>query len=193
MKLQRDQVVAAGLVGTVVVVLGFASGIGGVPVAQSGPTPPVRHPPAATTPSARPQQPPPPQPQYVVPAAVPLPVAPGPHVPAPTLEHPHPAPTSPPSKPTVPPTTTPPSKPCEGGAVAELLKLLDVDELPVVSELLPGTHEVERQSDVDLPLLGKLGDPVKLVGDLTGDLLGPGCSLVADDETGKITALLSTP
>lgn len=193
MKLQRDQVVAAGLVGTVVVVLGFASGIGGVPVAQSGPTPPVRHPPAATTtPPARPQQPPPQQ-QYVVPAAVPLPVAQGPHVPAPALEHPHPAPTSPPSKPTVPPTTTPPSKPCEGAAVTELLKLLDVDELPVVGELLPGTHEVERQSDVDLPLLGKLGDPAKLVGDLTGDLLGPGCSLVADDETGKITALLSTP
>ncbi|WP_086661428.1 hypothetical protein [Lentzea kentuckyensis] len=193
MKLQRDQVVAAGLVGTVVVVLGFASGIGGVPVAQSGPTPPVQHLPAATTtPPARPQQPPPQQ-QQVVPAAVPLPVPQGPHVPAPAVEHPHPAPTSPPSKPTVPPTTTPPSKPCEGGAVTELLKLLDLDALPVVGELLPGTHEVERESTVDLPLLGKLGDPAKLVGDLTGDLLGPGCSLVADDKTGKITALLSTP
>ncbi|RAS68194.1 hypothetical protein C8D87_102257 [Lentzea atacamensis] len=32
MKLQRDQVVAATLVGTVVVVLGFASGIGRVPL-----------------------------------------------------------------------------------------------------------------------------------------------------------------
>ncbi|MDT7788024.1 MAG: hypothetical protein QOF58_6443, partial [Pseudonocardiales bacterium] len=35
MKLQRDQVVAASLVGTVVVVLGFASGLGRAPQSQN--------------------------------------------------------------------------------------------------------------------------------------------------------------
>jgi hypothetical protein len=64
--------------------------------------------------------------------------------------------------------------------------LLSPDELPIVSELPDGTKKAERLSLVELPLLG---DPVKLLD----DLLGTTCSLVLDERTDKVTALLGTP
>lgn len=191
MKLQRDQVVAATLVGTVVVVLGFASGIGRVPQTQNAVSQPNSHAPATTAPhdqSHAPEQQHVPQPVAHNPA--PLPHLPeGPHVPAPT----HPHPTTPPST-TRPPTTTPPTtkpgEPCDVGAITKVLRELGLlsllDELPVVHELPEGTRKAAGPSLVDLPLLG---DPVKLLD----DLLGSTCELVVDEKTNRVTALLDTP
>ncbi|MEU0877555.1 hypothetical protein ABZ345_03065 [Lentzea sp. NPDC005914] len=199
MKLQRDQVVAASLVGTVVVVLGFASGLGRVPQSQnavSQPKPPAT---STTTSPVQTHQPANNVPQPV--AHNPAPVAhqpAGPHVPAP--EHPHPStpPTTTRPPTTTPPTTpTPPGKPCDAGAITKLLRSLGLlsspDDLPIVSELPDGTKKAERLSLVTLPLLG---DPLKLLGDpvkLLDDLLGTTCSLVLDEKTDEVTALLGTP
>ncbi|KJK42595.1 hypothetical protein UK23_36460 [Lentzea aerocolonigenes] len=202
MKLQRDQVVAATLVGTVVVVLGFASGIGRVPQAQNSISQPEQH---SHTPTPSPvEQPHQPANHVAQPVAHnPAPVAhqpEGPHVPAP--EHPHhtmpPTTTKPPATtPTTPPTTEP-GKPCDVGAITTLLRELrllpQLDELPVVHELPTGTRKAAGQpSFVELPLLG---DPTKLLGDTTkllDDLLGTTCSLVVDEKTNQVTALLDTP
>jgi hypothetical protein len=181
--------VAATLVGTVVVVLGFASGIGRVPQAQNAVSQPEQHPhaPATTAPHTPVQH----VPQPVAHNPAPVPHLPeGPHVPAP--EHPHPtAPpvtTRPPTTP--PPTTTKPDEPCDAGAITKLLRELGLlsllDELPVVHELPEGTKKAEQLSLLQLPLLG---DPVELIE----DLLGTTCSLVVDEKTDKITALLDTP
>lgn len=193
MKLQRDQVVAATLVGTVVVVLGFASGIGRIPQAQSTVSQPDHHAQAPIpSPTEQPHQPAAHVPQPVAHNPAPIPHQPaGPHVPAPT----HPHPTTPPgtTKPTKPPTTPPttePSEPCDVGAITKLLRELGLlellDDLPLVHELPEGTKKAERLSLVELPLLG---DPVKLLD----DLLGTTCSLVVDEKTNRVTALLDTP
>ncbi|MGW6935234.1 hypothetical protein ACWGE0_34600 [Lentzea sp. NPDC054927] len=195
MKLQRDQVVAATLVGTVVVLLGFASGIGRVPQAQNTVSQPNTHVPSTAT-TTRPEQPRPPAnnvPQPVAHNPVPAPHLPaGPYVPAP--EHPHPStpPGTTPPPTTRPPTTTP-NEPCDAGAITKLLRQLGLlsllDELPVVPELPEGTKKAEELPVVDLPLLGGLGD----VGKLLDGLLGSTCALVVDEKTDKVTALLDTP
>lgn len=216
MKLQRDQVVAASLVGTVVVVLGFASGIGRV--AQGG-VAQAQTPPSQT----RSEQP---HPADHVPQPVahnPVPAAhlpgPGPHVPAPT----HPHATVPPATTTRPPTTIkPPTKPeepsCDAGAIAALLQKLGllVGDLPVVGELADGALALDGLSLVDkgivgavdpaaltgllgstgllgggLPLGGKDVAPVDLSA-LTG-LLGGSCELVVDEKTRRVTGLLDKP
>ena len=210
MKLQRDQVVAATLVGTVVVVLGFASGIGRVPQTQNVVSQPDQHShaPTTTSPAEQPPQPENPMPQPVAYNPAPMPQVPeGPHVPAPEHSHPDvPPPTTP------PPTTTPPSsqpgKPCDAGAITKLLRQLGLlsllgGDLPVVHELPTGTKktgELTQPSLVDLPLLGDptklLGDPTKLLGDptkLLGDLLGSTCALAVDEKTGQVEAVLDTP
>jgi len=191
MKLQRDQVVGATLVGTVVVVLGFASGIGRVPSAPNAASHPNSHsPPTATSPPVQPRQPAPNVPRPVAHNPVPVPHVPqGPHVPAP--QHPHPSvPPTTTRPPTTPPTTTPPGEPCDAGAITKLLRQLGLlsplEELPVVAELPDGTKKAERLSVVELPLLG---GPVKLLD----DLLGSTCVLVQDEKTGRVTALLDTP
>jgi hypothetical protein len=193
MKLQRDQVVAATLVGTVVVVLGFASGIGRVPLAQNTVRPPDQHPhaPATTAPHTPAQH----VPQPVAHNLAPIPHQPaGPHVPAPARPHPHP--TTPPAttKPPTTPPTTEPQEPCDAGAITKLLRELGLlsllDELPVVHELPEGTKKADGLSLVELPLLG---DPTELVGDLLDDLLGTTCVLVVDEKTDRVTALLDTP
>ena len=178
MKLQRDQVVAASLVGTVVVVLGFASGIGGVPQAQSGPAPtpprPTQH-----------EQPHPPEEHVPQPVAhIPVPAAhvPAPHVPTPTYSHPSvPSPTT--TTTPVPTTTTPsaPARPCDADALTKLLHDLGllVGDLPVLHELTGGTKAVE-----ELPLLGVLLPPLQLPD---------GCKVVVDEKTGKVTGLLGAP
>ncbi|GGU19882.1 hypothetical protein GCM10010178_09920 [Lentzea flava] len=184
--------VAATLVGTVVVVLGFASGIGRIPQAQSTVSQPDHHAQAPVpSPTGQPHQPAVPVPQPVAHNPVPAPVPhlpAGPHVPAPT----HPHPTTPPvttKPPTTPPTTEPP-EPCDAGAITKLLRQLGLlsllDELPIVHELPAGTKKAERLSLVELPLLG---DPV----DLLDDLLGTTCTLVVDEKTDRVTALLDTP
>jgi hypothetical protein len=200
MKLQRDQVVAATLVGTVVVVLGFASGIGRVPQTQNMVSQPNTHAPPTTT--TRPEQPRPPVnhvPQPVVHNPAPVPHLPaGPHVPAP--EHPHPSvpPGTTPPPTTRPPTTTP-GEPCDAGAITKLLRQLGlvslVDELPVVPELPEGTKKAEKLPVVNLPLLGGLSGLSGLgdVGKLLDGLLGSTCALVMDEKTDKVTALLDTP
>ncbi|MBM7857459.1 hypothetical protein [Lentzea nigeriaca] len=186
MKLQRDQVVAATLVGTVVVVLGFASGIGRIPPAQSTVSQQDHHAQAPVpSPTGQPHQPAVPVPQPVAHNPAPMPHVPaGPHVPAP--ERPHP--TTPP--PTTKPPATEPHQPCDAGAITKLLRQLGLlsllDELPVVHELPAGTKKAERLSLVELPLLG---DPL----DLLDDLLGTTCSLVVDEKTDRVTALLDTP
>lgn len=189
MKLQRDQVVGATLVGTVVVVLGFASGIGRVPQAQTSISQPTQH---SHTPAPSPVQQPH-QPANHVPPPVahnPGPIAhlpEGPHVPAP--EHPHP---STPATTTKPPVTTSPApeEPCDAGAITKLLRQLGLlsllDELEIVHELPEGTKKAEKLTLLDLPLLG---DPVKLID----DLLGTKCSLVVDEKTNRVTALLDAP
>ncbi|GLZ33131.1 hypothetical protein Lesp02_53190 [Lentzea sp. NBRC 105346] len=174
MKLQRDQVVAASLVGTVVVVLGFASGIGGVPQAQSVPPPtpprPTQH-----------EQPHPPAehvPQPVAHNPVPAAHVPAPHVPAPSYSHPSvPSPTT--SVPTT--TSSAPARPCDAGGLTKLLHDLGllIGDLPIVGELTEGTKAVD-----ELPLLGGLLPPLELPD---------GCKVVVDDRTGKITGLLGTP
>jgi hypothetical protein len=192
MKLQRDQVVAATLVGTVVVVLGFASGIGRIPQAQNTVSQPDHH---AQVPvpslTGQPHQPAVHVPQPVAHNPAPIPHVPaGPHVPAPT--HPHPS--TPPTTTKPPPTTTPPAtEPCDAGAITKLLRQLGLlslldgdDELPVVHELPEGTKKAERLSLVELPLLG---DPLKLID----DLLGTTCALVVDEKTDRVTAVLDTP
>lgn len=136
MKVNRDQVVAASLVGTVVVVLGYASGLGRVPTpvptqqeARQAVAP--EHPVTTTTPPVvHIGQPLPHNPPHVV-----VPVT-HPEVTHPTPTHPeatHPTPTHP--TPTTPPSTTPP--PCDTDAIATLLKQVGalVGDLPVVSDL----------------------------------------------------------
>ncbi|NKE55542.1 hypothetical protein FXN61_01365 [Lentzea sp. PSKA42] len=195
MKLQRDQVVAATLVGTVVVVLGFASGLGRVPVAQGGST----QTPNATKPTQQeahhPQANPVPHPVgHNNPVQVAHP--PLPHVPAPT--HPHqtvPPRTTPPTKPPSTAPTTPPNEPCDPDVVKALLKQLGVlvDELPVVSELIDGSAPIDELSKLDLsPLLGLLGAAPKPPADLPAELPG-GCKLLVDEKSGKVTGLLDTP
>lgn len=194
MKLQRDQVVAATVVGTVVVVLGFASGIGRVPQTQNVVSQPNSHAPSTTAPHDQPNLPAQQHvPQPVAHNPAPLPHVPeGPHVPAP--EHPHPSTPPGTTKPPVtspPPTTPPPTnEPCDVGAITKLLRQLGLlsllDELPVVQELPAGTKKVEELSLVDLSLLG---DPVELID----DLLGSTCELVVDEKTNRVTALLDTP
>jgi hypothetical protein len=190
MKLQRDQVVAATLVGTVVVVLGFASGIGRIPQAQSTVSQPDHH---AQVPvpslTEQPHQPAVHVPQPVAHNPAPAPHLPaGPHVPAP--EHPHPAPPPGTTKPPTTPPTTEPPEPCDVGAITKLLRELGLlsllDELPVVHELPQGTKKAERLSLVELPLLG---DPLELID----DLLGTTCALVVDEKTDRVTAVLDTP
>jgi len=198
MKLQRDQVVGATLVGTVVVVLGFASGIGRIPSASNVASHPNSHAPSATkSPPEQPRQPAQNVPRPVAHNPVPIPHVPlGPHVPAPQHPHPNVPPTTtrPPAK---PPTTTPPGEPCDAGAITKLLRQLgllsSLDELPIVTEPPDGTKKAEQLSVVELPLLG---DPLKLLGDplkLLDDLLGSTCALVQDEKTGRVTALLDTP
>jgi hypothetical protein len=205
MKLQRDQVVAATLVGTVVVVLGFASGIGRVPQTQNVVSQPDQHShaPTTTSPAEQPPQPENPMPQPVAYDPAPMPPVPeGPHVPAPEHSHPDvPPPTTPPTTtPTTPPTSEP-GKPCDAGAITKLLRQLGLlsllgDDLPLVHELPTGTKkagELKQPSLVDLPLLG---DPVELLGDagkLVGDLLGSTCALAVDEKTGQVKAVLDTP
>lgn len=197
MKLQRDQVVGATLVGTVVVVLGFASGIGRIPQTPNAASHPNSHAPSTTTTRPQPAH----QPAHNVPQPVahnpaPVPHVPaGPHVPAP--QHPHP--TVPPTTtrpPTKPPTTTPPGEPCDTGAITKLLRQLGklplLDELPVVTELPAGTKKAEQLPVVGLPLLGDLGGVADL-GKLLDDLLGSTCALVVDEKTNRVTALLDTP
>jgi hypothetical protein len=183
MKLQRDQVVAASLVGTVVVVLGFASGIGQVPRAQGGPVQ-AQTPSTSPTPVEQPHHPP--ADQMPV-ARNPVPVAhqpAAPHVPAPTHPHPSapPGTTKPPT--TTPPTTTPstPDEPCDADVLTKLLRDVGllVGELPVVGELTDGTKAVD-----EVPLLGlSLLPPLKLPG---------GCQVVLDEKTGRVTGLLDAP
>lgn len=168
MKFNRDQVVAASLVGTVVVVLGFASGLGRVPTVVadqqvSG------HPPASPNPViGTPEQVPAVhvgQPQGQQGVVVPHvdPTRPGPTHPSPA----HPGGDQPHPDPTVPPTTTPPPPPpCDVDAIAALLAGLGavVDGLPLVSDLTGA-----------LPLLGDDGVtavPGTLTGPLTGTLTG---------------------
>ena len=175
MKLQRDQVVAASLVGTVVVVLGFASGIGGVPQAQSGPAPT----PPRTTQHEQPHPPEAHVPQPVAHNPVPAAHVPAPHVPAPT--HAHPSVPVPTTRTPVPTTTSPtPAEPCDADALTKLLRELGLlaGELPILHELTEGTKTVEK-----LPLLGLL-PPLDLPG---------GCKVVVEEKTGKVTGLLGTP
>lgn len=195
MKLQRDQVVAATLVGTVVVVLGFASGLGRIPPAQSTVGQPDHHAQAPIpSPTEQPHQPAAHVPQPVAHNPAPIPHRPaGPHVPAPT--HPHPTTPPPTTKPPTTPPATEPPEPCDVGAITKLLRQLGLlslfdGDLPVVHELPEGTRKAERLSLVELPLLG---DPVELVDDVLDDLLGTTCALVVDEKTGKVTALLDTP
>ncbi|KOX35143.1 hypothetical protein ADK67_01265 [Saccharothrix sp. NRRL B-16348] len=186
MKFNRDQVVAASLVGTVVVVLGFASGLGRPPTVaadqQSTAHPPQDH----VTGTADPADPPPAvhvgQPQRHQGTAVP-PVHPDPTHPNPVHPEPnHPDPTTPP---TTPPITKPPTQPpCDVDAISALLAGLGalVDGLPLVSDLtgaLPLLIDTAALTDTGAlgALTGTLGSLGGLLGGatptpLTGPLAG---------------------
>jgi hypothetical protein len=165
MKFNRDQVVAASLVGTVVVVLGFASGLGRVPTTvadqQASGHPPASPDHVAGTPEHVPAVPVG-QPQGRQGASVPhvdptRPASTHPNPVHPGGDQPHPDPTTPPT------TTTPPSRPpCDVDAIAALLGGLGalVDGLPLVSDLTGA-----------LPLPGDGATPAVL-GPLTGTLTG---------------------
>lgn len=171
MAFNRDQVVAASLVGTVVVVLGFASGLGQVPTGAADrqvtahppqvpdhvttTTPPVpavhvgQPQPRAHHGTAHPSHPAPAHPSPPTHPGHPAPDHPGPD------PHPGPGPT--------PPTTEPPGLPCDVDAISALLAGLGavVDGLPLVSDLTGA-----------LPLLG--GDGLAGVLDPAGGLLNGG-------------------
>ncbi|MEU4764039.1 hypothetical protein AB0H12_12330 [Actinosynnema sp. NPDC023794] len=190
MKFNRDQVVAASLVGTVVVVLGFASGLGRPPTVaadqQSTAHPPRDH----VTGTADPADPPPAvhvgQPQRHQGTAVPHPDPTHPDPVHPEPSHPdlgghHPDPTTP----TTPPTTTPPTEPpCDVDAISALLTGLGalVDGLPLVTDLtgaLPLLADTAALTDTGAlgALTGTLGSLGGLLGGatptpLTGPLAG---------------------
>lgn len=139
---QRDKVIAACLTGAVVVVVGYASGIGLRTNAAAAPAP-VQQPPAVAAPpvAGLPASPPPAGavPTQPPPAALPLPQYPQPTMPSfpapqpqePPMEHPpghgDPDPSEPPEEP-------PAGEKCEDGAVRTLLGML----LPPTEGLLDG-------------------------------------------------------
>jgi hypothetical protein len=191
-KLQREHVVAASLVGTVVVVLGFASGLGQVPAGSESAAPPAAQKPPRETVPAKTTTP--------VPAVhIGHPIAEPPQRvaattrPAPTTTVPptHPHSTAPPTStsPTTPPTspTKPPS--CDVDAITALLRQVGalVGELPVVTELTEGLVVVDEVPKLLGGLLGGLTgkNPTPVEG-----LLGDSCRLLVDPKTGRVTGLL---
>jgi hypothetical protein len=153
--LRRDHVIAASLAGAVVIVVGYASGIGLRPGgAADAATPPVvadgGHQATPETPGAQPL--PPGGPPSVVPA-VPLPAVPAGDQPAPSMPSmptdgvvaPVPDPGSPPdTSPTAPPSTTPPPVPppgtdvpaCQPGVPQQVLDT--VGGLPLLGAVTTG-------------------------------------------------------
>jgi hypothetical protein len=138
---RRDAAVTAALSGAVLVIVGYASGIGIKPAAEVTATLPQQPAPSAVTePAPAPQAP-----VAVAPpiAPVPVPAAPAPTtaVPAPASSHVHspapdPTPTTPPTEPTA----------CATGMVPGL-----VDTLPVVGAVSPLVTGLLR------PVLGVVG------------------------------------
>ncbi len=128
--LRREHIVAASLVGSVVVVVGFASGLGSRPGAgaNAAPTPGGGDRPAVTAPAPTPAQPT--QPAQPTrggstrnPGGVAVPVATATNRPPGTSHTGHPP--SPPATTTPPPTsTTPPGTPCEPGLVPQAVDTL---------------------------------------------------------------------
>lgn len=128
--LRREHIVAASLVGAVVVVIGFASGLGSRPGsgAEAAQLPGDSEPPAATTPVTTAQTQPPqggPRNSGSGPrggggGVVPVTTAP----PATTGTHHTGHPTPPPTTTTPPPTSTTPPAPCDPGLVPAALDTL---------------------------------------------------------------------
>ncbi|MCC8251179.1 hypothetical protein, partial [Saccharothrix luteola] len=187
MKFNRDQVVAASLVGTVVVVLGFASGLGRAPtVAADRPStahPPSDHVTGTTDPAPAVHVG---QPQRNQGTAVPHPDPVHPRPSHPDPSHPEPAhpgddphPTTPPTT-TTPPTAPPTRPPCDVDAIGALLAGLGalVDGLPLVPDLtgaLPPLADgvaLDAVTGVLWPIHGLLGGapPTPLTGPLAGVL-----------------------
>lgn len=206
MKVNRDQVVAASLVGTVVVVLGYASGLGRVPTPVSTQQEAIR-PPAvlpehatATTPpivhigQSLPRNPP----RLGLPVTHPSPSHPSPTHPTPS----HPDTTPPTSTPRpTPPGNTPP---CDTDAIIALLAQLGalVGDLPLLADLplpLPAVSDLPLVTNLPLPsgLTGVLptAAPPALVtttdNQQLNDLLG-GCGLLVQPD-GRIVGLVSNP
>jgi hypothetical protein len=168
-RLKREHIVAAGLVGTVVVVVGFASGLGMRPqtddTAQAQPAPPVRTPVTRTT-----TTPPPPNTGSGGsgggaggggggftgggnPVPQPIQGRPDPVIVTPTHSAHPPAPTTPP---TSTPSTTPSLPPCDPGLLRTLVDTVD--------STVGG-------------LTGLLGLPTEPLAPVTDPLLGTACQL----------------
>jgi hypothetical protein len=152
--LRREHIVAASLVGAVVVVIGFASGLGSRPGsdAEAAQLPADTEQPAATTPAPTTQT----QPRQGGTrntsggsrnggGAVPVPAVPPPTTGTHHTGHPAPPPTTT----TPPPTSTPPPAPCDPGLV------------PAALDTLLGT--LDRATDaLGLPVLAPPSTPVEL-------------------------------
>lgn len=151
--LRRDHVIAASLAGAVVVVVGYASGIGLRPGSAAATPPPVADGGHAVTPETPGAQP---IPSALPPSAVPVPPLPAipvgdqpvmtmPPPPADVVANPTPNPAPDPGTPTVPPpsTTTPPPPPpggdlpaCQPGAAQQVLDT--VGGLPLLGAVTTG-------------------------------------------------------
>ncbi|WP_130348394.1 hypothetical protein [Herbihabitans rhizosphaerae] len=161
--LRREHIVAATLVGAVVVVLGFASGIGVRQSQASGTQPPQQAAPGNTPGNEPPlpQAPPEAPPQIPLPGEQPLPVVPialppqtvpivtpvptvPPSVPEPSPGPPHNHPSPPPGSPTPPPPGPPPTPPCQPGWVPVWLDTATgtVQQLPLLGGLAGGLLSV---------------------------------------------------
>jgi hypothetical protein len=163
-RLQREHIVAAGLVGTVVVVVGFASGLGMRPqadgITQAQPAPPAR------TPATRSATTPPPNTGTGtggggiggggggIPLPQPIQGRPDPVEVTPTHSAHPPAPTTSPATPATPTSPPPSLPPCDPG----LLRIL--------TDTVDGTVG---------SLTGLLGLPTEPLAPLTDPLLGTAC------------------
>jgi len=183
-RLSREQLVAALLVGSVVILLGFASGLGISPASTTAAAPPAAVAPGTTTapdPSAPPTAsaaPLPPPVAYVAePAApaAPVTVVVAPPAGTPSTA-PSPAPTSVPTRttptpaPTSPLPSAPPPPACSPGLLTTLLGLL----LPTQDGAAPGLLGTLLQS------LDQITAATGLLQAAPGDLLGQVTGLLGD-------------
>ena len=151
---RREAAIAAALTGTVVVVLGYASGLGLTVEAPSAAQPPLQPaPPAAVAPTepamTMPMEPTMP-PMATMPAMPVMPVDPMDDMPMPT------EPTEPtPSEPTEPPTTDPSAIAEERATCPPAL----LEQLPVVSPVTKPVSTLLSSLVGSVPLLGELAAP----------------------------------
>lgn len=170
---RRDAAIAAALTGTVVVVLGYASGLGltvETPSAAQPPLPPA--PPAAVAPTT------PPVTMPMEPTMPPMATMPAMPV-MPPMDN-MPMPTEPTEPPATDPTEPPPTEP---GPVAEAPTKCPpalLEQLPVVGPVTQPVGSLLSSLLGSLPLLGELAGPSAdgapgTLGCALGTVLGPQC------------------